>query len=61
MTDVRCTVRNCAYWGTSNVCEARAIKVSTDSSRGYDMEIGELGERESTSSRETQCVTFKPR
>jgi len=54
-------VRNCAYWGTGNVCEARAIKVSTDSSRGYDMEIGELGERNSSSSRETQCVTFKPR
>ncbi len=61
MTDVRCTVRNCAYHAKGDICEAKEIMVSADSSRGFGMEVGDLGLRNSSSSRETQCVTFKPR
>ena len=61
MTEVKCGVRNCVYWGKGNICEADEIKVSINSRAGSDMEIGEIGESRSYSSRETQCVTFKPR
>ncbi len=74
VTGVRCTVDECVYWGSGDVCEADAIEVNTNpavarGTRGADMEAGRIGERDtrgraepaSTTSEETMCRTFRPK
>ncbi len=44
MTDVRCNVKTCYYWG-DNLCKADSITVDNNmgsSRRGIGMEVGEL-------------------
>lgn len=65
MTNVKCKVSSCHYWGTDNVCEASEIKVKNNFHGGAgmntDMEIGKIGkEDEAGKSSETMCETFKP-
>ncbi|MGE5592964.1 MAG: DUF1540 domain-containing protein [Betaproteobacteria bacterium] len=50
ITGVKCTVSECAYWGSGNVCEADAIEVDRNSAlrggaRDSGMEVGRIGER----------------
>ncbi len=74
ITGVKCTVDECVYWGSGDVCEADAIEVNTNpavarGARGADMEVGRIGERgtrgagefASRTSEETMCKTFRPR
>lgn len=49
-TGVKCTVNECVYWGSGNVCEADAIEVNRNpaqrgAARGAGMEVGRIGER----------------
>lgn len=70
VTEVRCTVSNCAYWEEGNQCVAEAILVISDdalsrisqhSAGKYDQEIGEIGHTPARVSKETCCYTFRPR
>lgn len=75
ITGVKCTVSECVYWGSGNVCEADAIEVNRNpaqrgAARGAGMEVGRIGERGETlgggeftawASEHTMCKTFKPR
>jgi len=74
ITGVKCTVDECVYWGSGDVCEADAIEVNTNpavarGARGADMEVGRIGERgargageyASRTSEETMCRTFRPK
>lgn len=50
ITGVKCTVSECVYWGSGNVCEADAIEVNRNpaqrgAARGAGMEVGRIGER----------------
>lgn len=69
MTEVRCSVTSCEYWGKGDVCRADAIKVKNSMATDVDddfaegsvgMEIGILGTSARTSG-QTCCETFKPR
>ena len=55
VANVKCSVDECVYWGSGNVCEADAIEINrnsgfsqggiTDSGfGGSDIEAGQLGE-----------------
>lgn len=69
MTEVRCTVSNCHYWGDGNVCVAEKILVISDQAVARierrvgkdDEEFGEIGETPARMSKETCCYTFRPR
>ncbi len=76
ITGVKCTVNECAYWGSGDVCEADAIEVNRNAgrrgaARGADMEVGRIGERGAAgaggagfaarTSEHTMCKTFKPK
>lgn len=68
VTEVRCTVSNCYYWGDGNVCVAERILVVSDQAvkllekgLGDDEEFGEIGETPARASRETCCYTFRPK
>ncbi|MDI7248210.1 MAG: DUF1540 domain-containing protein [Bacillota bacterium] len=74
ITGVKCTVSECAYWGSGNVCEADAIEVNRNpaqrgAARGADMEVGRIGERgeargrglSARTSEHTMCKTFRPK
>lgn len=60
VTDVKCNVRNCLYWGAGEICEADAIEVAVTGSRAARIEAGEMGGRQAATSEQTCCVTFKP-
>lgn len=45
MTDVKCKVQTCYYWGNNDICKADSIMVDNNSvsgRRGIGMEVGEL-------------------
>lgn len=45
MTEVRCKVSSCYYWGNNDICKADSIMVDNDTSavgRGVRMEAGDL-------------------
>lgn len=60
MTDVKCSVNSCTYWGTGNRCEADTIFVDNNIGEGDDMEIGKIGGDPADVSEQTCCRTFKP-
>jgi hypothetical protein len=69
MTNVRCSVNTCHYWGQGDVCRASDITVKNNMATDMDddfeegpagMEIGILGSSAKTSG-QTCCETFKPR
>ncbi len=48
MTEVRCKVSTCHYWGNNDICRADSILVENDTStagRGVRMEAGDLDTR----------------
>ena len=59
MSDIKCSVDNCAYWDTNNICGAEQIEVSKNFFGNDDMEAGSLGANPSMSN-QTKCTTFKP-
>jgi len=45
LTDVKCKVKTCYYWGDHDVCKANSILVENNTAsgrRGVGMEVGEL-------------------
>ncbi|MCG8515681.1 MAG: DUF1540 domain-containing protein [Halanaerobiales bacterium] len=58
MSKIKCSVDNCQFYGSGNICKANAIEVAKNFKSGHDLEAGVLG-KGSTSSNETKCVTFK--
>ncbi|MDI3279923.1 MAG: DUF1540 domain-containing protein [Bacillota bacterium] len=75
MTDVRCSVDSCHYWGEGEVCTADSIWVKNNMRGDADderaigrggMEVGTIGERRAARrsarhSGETCCETMRPR
>ena len=68
MTDVKCKVKSCHFWGPGDVCEADSIMVSNYVDDNSQMEIGDLdlniGKNRGgqlASSSKNICKTFKPR
>lgn len=72
MTEVKCSVDSCYYWGKGNVCQANTITVKNDTDRTYEvgaggrrnLEVGTLGAGAAASARtssQTRCETFRPR
>ncbi|HHY35926.1 MAG TPA: DUF1540 domain-containing protein [Firmicutes bacterium] len=43
MTEVKCRVRSCHYWGNGDICEANKIEVDNRVGAKTAMEVGELG------------------
>ena len=43
MTEVKCRVRSCHYWGTGDICQADKIEVDNAVGARTTMEVGELG------------------
>lgn len=43
MTEVKCRVRSCHYWGNGDICEANKIEVDNRVGARTTMEVGELG------------------
>lgn len=39
MTDVRCTVDSCSYWGRGDVCLAESIRVKSNMAHDLDDEL----------------------
>ena len=61
MPNIKCSVNNCNYWNTGDICGADAIEVARNNmGTGADFEAGTLGNKTVTSN-ETKCVTFKPK
>lgn len=66
MTEVRCKVSSCHYWGSGEVCQAPSIMVKNNFNGGMggaseDMEVGGIGQNdEAGTSTETMCETFVP-
>ena len=69
MTEVKCVVDSCTYWGKGDVCKADSIMVkaspAAEASGLYEF-AGELGgegrkARKADTSSETCCETFRPR
>lgn len=42
MTDVKCKVESCYYWGTGDICKADTIMVDNNTGTGGRMEAGDL-------------------
>lgn len=75
MTNVRCSVDSCHYWGEGEVCTADSIWVKNNTGGDADdeqamgrggMEVGAIGERRAAGrsarrSSETCCETMRPR
>jgi len=56
---IKCTVDNCHYWDTGNICVAEAIEVAKNFFGDDKMEAGSF-DAEPSMSNQTKCVTFKP-
>ncbi|NLA05893.1 MAG: DUF1540 domain-containing protein [Firmicutes bacterium] len=70
MTEVRCKVNSCVFWGKGDYCTAAEIWVKNSLVAGDEEELyyqadfefaGELEEEESVSSGQTYCETMQPR
>lgn len=62
LTNVKCSVRNCAYWGRGDVCQADSIEVAVTGSPGARTDFdAAAGAFQAPTSEWTCCVTFKPR
>lgn len=64
MTNVKCSVENCYYYGEGNVCTADTIMVETEEfeSNNFNEEFGEIGNNskdQAKSKEQTICSTFK--
>jgi hypothetical protein len=74
VTDVKCKVSSCHYWGHGDICGADSIMVDYNRTRSFRMEVGSLdpddikGKSSVTTdtekamrSEETLCKTFRPK
>ncbi len=74
MTDVKCKVSSCHYWGHGDICQADSIMVDYNHRQTFGMEMGslDLDDRtgkssvtantgNATKSEETLCKTFRPK
>ncbi|OEH84296.1 hypothetical protein BHU72_10810 [Desulfuribacillus stibiiarsenatis] len=61
MPDVHCTVDNCKYWTTKNLCTADNIIVQNDGEGGVspDAQLSSLDATPASSKDETCCQTFQ--
>ncbi len=61
MSQIKCNVKNCKYWGQGNLCTAEKIQVS-NVDYSSNMEAGSF-ERPApcSNSYQTQCVSFVPK
>ncbi len=60
MPDVHCTVDNCKYWTSSNLCTADNIVVQNDAEGGFSpsAELNSLAATPASSKDSTCCQTF---
>ncbi|NLN16837.1 MAG: DUF1540 domain-containing protein [Firmicutes bacterium] len=67
MTEVKCVVDSCTYWGKGDVCKADTIMVKTSpASKAGELyefaeELGGRKKKGADTSSETCCETFRPR
>lgn len=74
MTDVKCKVSSCHYWGHGDICQADSILVDYNRNQSFRMEVGSLdtegthnrptaegASEKATRSEETLCKTFRPK
>lgn len=64
MSDIKCTVTDCTFWAKGNNCAAEAIEVNGNPVAQQckpqaDMEVGEIGKAQASTSTDTMCKTFK--
>lgn len=59
LSEIKCTVDNCYYWDSGNICAAETIEVAKNFFGDDKMEAGAFGADPSMSN-QTKCVTFKP-
>lgn len=61
MPDVNCTVNNCKYWTSSNLCTAQQIVVQNDAQGGFssNANLSSLAATPANSNDDTCCQTFK--
>ncbi|HEX3047160.1 MAG TPA: DUF1540 domain-containing protein [Bacillota bacterium] len=61
MPDVNCTVDNCQYWTSGNLCEAQQIVIQNDEDGGFspNAKLKELAATPADSNDDTCCQTFK--
>lgn len=65
---VSCSVSNCSFWKENNLCGANNIQIEIDShstekfSEEFSQElVGVVHQDHAKKSKETCCLTFKPR
>ena len=68
LTEVRCSVADCAYYKEGNLCGAEKIMIEIDkhAAKSYDAEFGEESfssehQDAAQTSAATCCQTFKPK
>ena len=65
MSEVRCTISNCEFWGSESLCESPEILVSAGPPESQDDSIPNMStEINSTPVQDdiqTHCHTFEPR
>lgn len=59
LAKIKCSVDNCAYWNSGNICGADGIEVSRNFFGDDKMEAASFGADPSMSN-QTKCITFKP-
>lgn len=62
MPDVNCTVDNCQYWTSGNLCEAQQIVIQNDEDGGFspNAKLKELAATPAAQNEDdTCCQTFK--
>ncbi|MCW2278967.1 DUF1540 domain-containing protein [Heliophilum fasciatum] len=61
MPDVNCTVNNCHYWDSGNLCTAKQIVVQNDQNGGFspNAQLSQLTATPAQKNDETCCQTFK--
>jgi hypothetical protein len=61
MPDVNCTVDNCQYWTSGNLCEAQQIVIQNDADGGFapNAKLKDLAATPADSNDDTCCQTFK--
>ncbi|MGB4493124.1 MAG: DUF1540 domain-containing protein [Halanaerobiales bacterium] len=59
LAKIKCTVDNCYYWDSGDICAAEAIEVAKNFFGDDKMETGSFG-AEPSMSNQTKCVTFRP-
>jgi hypothetical protein len=43
MPDIKCTVKNCAFWGEGEICKASAVEVDNNINPGASSSLHNMG------------------